>query len=748
MKFITFLFTVFFWFNAVAVAPYGIKGQSQSGTLYSNVHQFPNNQVTNMGGINALVETGNKNILVNPSFEHSTFSTGWTSGAGSFSQNLTVEIDGLKAAEVTLSSQSLAITQDSTLYAAQFADGVQGLASVRVKTSLSGIRVCSRQAGVTSTTNCVNVQGNGKWGLYKVPMILGATSNGISIASNGTSLTGTVYLDDSFVGAVDLQATVDASKVAGESFFAGTASCIWSRTSTTVGALTATAACPGPTIVAQNMGSWQTTDSDLPRQTINNLPAGTYKAKFIFGASIGVTAETGFAISDGTTTCEAVQAESGSVRGNVVVECSFVYTSTGNRTFELFGASTTGTLSVFSNQTAPRISTKFILEYFGNSSVYSSTNADTDWASCGHTTSSFTGFGTVSAIETQCKRQGGDLLMKGKFTAGTPTGVEARVSLPLWNGVQLVSANSSIIPTIQISGSASSSFSSATFFGIATLQEPSASYITLGLQNSTGSSLTKSSGNALLNASGLLSFSARIPIEGWQNSNIIIGQFNGLESCTNTLECTDTFSAKVSAAGVVSDENVNWINGNASIVGTSVYNITFNTGLFTTTPNCVATPNAASGHPIARIEGTPTSSGVSVYISSSTANFPSNFSILCQKQGADYIGKTAKAVASDQNVSSPGTIKATFCSADISATGVISNQDGGCFASCTNATTPVCTFTSNFWVGTPKCWYSAGTAGYVWVQTLTPTTFAGTVANNNGVAQAGARQYFCHGARQ
>jgi len=278
MKNIITLLAFIIAINSWAVAPYGIKGQAQSGTLYSNVHQFPNNQVTNTGGINALVETGNKNILINPSFEHLTFSTGWTNSAGTFTEETVIDIDGLKSAKLVLSSQTMSLTQSSTLYAAQFADGVQGLASVRVKSNVA-LKVCAIQAGTVSSSLCVNVQANNKWGLYKVPFILGATSNGISIASSG-AVSGTVYIDDAFVGAVDLSATVDASRIAGESYFAGTASCTWSRTSTTIGAFTATAACPGPTINYSSMGQWQTTDSNLPRQTINNLPAGVYKAKF------------------------------------------------------------------------------------------------------------------------------------------------------------------------------------------------------------------------------------------------------------------------------------------------------------------------------------------------------------------------------------------------------------------------------------------------------------------------------------
>lgn len=674
MKFITFLFTVFFWFNAVAVAPYGFKGQQQSSVLYSNVLQGQNNLVTNMGGINALLETGNKNILTNPSFEHATFSTGWTNSAGTFTADTAFEIDGLKAAKLVLSSQTMSLTQSSTLYASQFADGVQGLASIRVKSSVA-LKVCSIQAGTVSTTNCVDVQANNKWGLYKVPFILGATSNGISINSNGTSVTGTVYIDDSFVGVVDLKADVDASRVAGEAYFAGTASCLWNRTSTTVGAFTASATCPGPTIVTSTMGQWQTTDSDLPRVTINNLPAGTYKAKFIVREFMSLaTNQPVLAINDGTTTCEPISVNESNISAvSQIVECTFVYTNSGNRVFELYGASPSNTITVANIATAPRASTKFILEYFGNSSVYSSTNADTDWASCGHTTSSFTGFGTVSAIETQCKREGSDLLMKGKFTSGTPTAVEARMSLPIWNGTQLVSAGTSIIPSLQLAGDMVRNASTPTYFRNSILTEPSVSYVTIGAQFSTLNALTKQTGANISGNGDFLSFTARIPIAGWQNSNIIIGQFNGLESCADSYQCTDTFSAKVAgnAGGIVSAENIDWINGNCS-VSTGVITCPLKTGLAGNGADLVNVMNCSASvmNPLAadrtvQFSNVSTSSSLVFQTVQNAILTNLDFSVICQKQGADYIGKTAKAVASDQNLRSPGVTNGIVLSASV-----------------------------------------------------------------------------------
>ena len=374
MKNLLLLFILFFATEAISVAPYGVKGQNQT-TIYPNVNQVPNNQVTNLGGINALFETGNTNILANPSFEHSTYSTSWSlTGTGTFSTETTKVISGKKSLKIVLSSSTPSVVQSSTLYAAQYADGVQGLAMARIWSDIPMV-MCSVQAGTVSTTNCITTAGNSLWGLYKIPFILGATSNGISIAST-SSQTGTVYIDDAFLGAVDLKQDIDQSRIAGASYFAGTASCSWTRTSATVGAFATVAACPGPTIEVSNMGTWATTDSDLPRQTVTNLSAGTYKAKFIGIVNNSTPTVAMFSINDGTTTCSPmVSGGNSTTNSTFIVECVFVYTSAGTRTFELYTGSATGVNQVTNSVTSPPSNTKFILEYFGSGQIYS--------ASCG-----------------------------------------------------------------------------------------------------------------------------------------------------------------------------------------------------------------------------------------------------------------------------------------------------------------------------------------------------------------------------
>jgi hypothetical protein len=643
-----------------------LKGQNQSTKLTVGTIELPSNQATKTGSINALIETGNTDILANPSFEHTTADTSWTNdGTEVGVAETSVVLSGKKSLYFNPSSETINLVQSSTAYQAQFADGVQCLAMVNVKSAASGVKVCSVQAGTVSTTNCVDVVANSKWGLYKVPFICGATSNGISISSTGSNITGAVYVDAAFVGAVDLKADVDQSRIVGQSYFAGTTNCTWDRNSTSVGAFTADADCPGPTIEGNtSMGSWQTTDSNLPRQTINNLPLGRYKVTFFPEVYNSVSTNyTVLTISDGTTTCEPeVTNYSNTIALNQAVSCFFEYNSSGNRSFELYGAANAGTISIPNNRTSPRGSTKFILEYFGSGSVYTSTNADTDWASCGHTTSDFTGFGTVSAIETQCKREGSDLLMRGKFTSGADSAVEARLNLKL-GGSALTSASSPTIGSLQVVGHGNVSTASTTFFsGISILIEPSVGYVTFGRESSTTDGITKTNANNIATSGRVISLTARIPISGWTQSNLIIGQFNGLESCTDSYECTDTFSAKVSSTGVVSDENIEWITGNATITSTSTYALTFKTGLFTTAPNCFATINQGSSY-IVIMEVPPTTTGVSprTLLSTTAANGAVSFTIICQKQGADYIGKTGKAVASDQNIATPGVTKVKAC---------------------------------------------------------------------------------------
>lgn len=176
---------------------------------------------------------------------------------------------------------------------------------------------------------------------------------------------GTLQGDKAYLGSNQGIINLSQARKAGESYFPGTASCTWTRASSTIGAFGATAACPGPTIIDSSIGTWLTTDSDLPRQTVNNLPPGTYRVSFSITSLTAAGTVAGVAITDGVTTCEAQGATGTNSQAASVISCYFTYSSMVNRSFELYGATSSATtLTIWNNSTAPRVSTSFQMEYF------------------------------------------------------------------------------------------------------------------------------------------------------------------------------------------------------------------------------------------------------------------------------------------------------------------------------------------------------------------------------------------------
>lgn len=146
---------------------------------------------------------------------------------------------------------------------------------------------------------------------------------------------------------------------------------------------------------------------------------------------------------------------------------------------------------------------------------YADPSTVTEWQSY---TPTYTGFGTVSASQMQWRRVGSDVEIRGRFTSGTSTAAEARMSLP--NGYS--SAGTTVIPSIQSAG---------TYFRIVTtvshggsvLVEPSVSYVTFGSVSAFGSTsvnaLTKTNGDTMLGSGEGASVLVRIPIAGLSASN-------------------------------------------------------------------------------------------------------------------------------------------------------------------------------------------------------------------------------------
>ena len=721
MRIFTFLLALLVYSNAMAVAPYGFKGQNQSTTLYSNVLQAPNNQVTNLGGINALMETGNKNILSNPSFEAPLVGgviPSWNFGADLPNTTVSPVIDGKKSAFFVVSPGVISLTQSSTLYASSFADGVQGLASVRVKSDVA-LKVCSIQAGVVSTTNCVDVKTDNKWGFYKVPFILGGTSNGISIASNGGSVTGTVYIDDAFVGATSLTQEMNAcNDVNCETTFSATIS-------------------NSGSISGENL-NWLNTAS---------VSASTFTV--LFNSGIFSVAPNCTLTPDGVISTYS--------------EIKIVSANSSASQIQYWTGSTSGS-GAFNGALGVRIvcqkqGTDFTAaKQLSNGNTYSSTNADTDWEDKGAITVTSTGGSPAKGVTTIDKvllkrtgtnaeiiykyQQAAGVVGSGEYLYTLPDGLEFDTSVitpysgAFSTGLELAGQNA-LVGYGHISTGTSAlrgmvylfAYNATQFRAIAAV-----TYASYGAQSA-----------SLYGYSNTLAFNFRInaPIAGWQQSNIIIGQFNGLESCASTLDCTDTFSAKISSAGVVSGENVEWLNGNCSVTSVSTVTCPFNTGIFTVEPNCtILTDSSTNGNVDKQATSSSTNLVYKTYAAAGGSPTAYATEVICQKQGVDYIGKTAKAVANDQNLRVPGVTKSVTyveeVECDATSSLVRSLSGSSMFQSIGNISSGNCAFTlkSGLFTGEPYCTttYVSSAANSVSFSPIFSTSTTGSIACRSGTA--------------
>lgn len=126
-------------------------------------------------------------------------------------------------------------------------------------------------------------------------------------------------------------------------------------------------------------------------------------------------------------------------------------------------------------------------------------------------TPTFTNFGTVTGIEFQYRLDGPDILIRGKFTQGTPASAEARIGLP--GGFTSQTNGSSGIPSIQICGDVV--FNGNIAASWYALIEPNVSYLTWSSQSATSNGLGKLNASASGFSSGQIIAlgNVRVPIQ-------------------------------------------------------------------------------------------------------------------------------------------------------------------------------------------------------------------------------------------
>lgn len=193
-----------------ANTPTTAQGQSEGSSSTTVNFQAPNNQFTTTGTNTRLIETGNNDLLVNPSFEHSTVTTGWTLGTGSVGAAETSVIhagSGKQALKVTMTS----VNGDSLYQDVTPAGSLQGTNLAYAvwinANNTSNLQFCQRLAGA-DVSYCSTVVNDAIYHPYLL-LAAGPSSGSVGWVIKTTSSTsGSYYVDDGHL--------MDASKYVGQ----------------------------------------------------------------------------------------------------------------------------------------------------------------------------------------------------------------------------------------------------------------------------------------------------------------------------------------------------------------------------------------------------------------------------------------------------------------------------------------------------------------------------------------------------
>ena len=651
--------------------PTGYRNETATVPTYTQNLVAPNNQFTKQAGLDSRIETGNENLLANPSFEAATASTSWTKTGptNTFTDETTSKVSGKKSLKFGIvTTSATGVRQDSTINASDLA-GLQGAVSIYVKTAITGVQVCPRAAGVVVSASCVNVLSDNTWRQYVIPTILNGTSNGIEIQR--TSLTtGDVYLDNAFVGLSSPFQNAPGAKLMGTLRYSATAGCQWSTSSTTYTNLALNASCPTPTVT----GNAVAPATKIPAITFTSLPAGTYYVTAQSALQLNTASISALEyarITDGTnfggSSYVAASFAGGSVNasGTNLITAQFTYTTTqSNITFQPQVLTTNASNPAFVYAGLNDYEMQ-VYYYPPESKIYSQASQDYAYTNAGAITIGATTTaptkGTITTDRIMASRKGQNLVadyqyeQSGAGTAGSgdylytlPSGLSFDTNIVAFQTGTLISVSNS---ARSIVGSARCADTSTATQGGYLVAYDSTRF--RAVCNYTGNTSFIGSGNwGLVQPNIGYNFKINAPISGWQDYGVIVGSFAGIEKCANDYECTDTFSAKISNTGVVSGENLDWINGNCS-QASNVYTCTYNSFLkdgvssLSNTMNCTTTAQDTGRIFTYMIAGaTPSDSTKAVVnqnvTTTNAAATDTAFILKCQKGTNDYKPKTAK----------------------------------------------------------------------------------------------------------
>ncbi len=649
------------------------KGQSEGSTVSTTQLDVPYNQLTTTATGIRLLETGNGNMLVNPSFEGGVTSgvpNGWTCTVGTCTKTTTSGefSDGVAAMKVVLSAQSMDVSQTVTTPA-----GIQKQGYVRVlyRMPTSGIVnpnfVITVDGTVQKTVPSTKLIMDGTYRSYDIPISFGSTN--VKVGFTSSSSTGTVYFD-----AISLeQGLPNLANVLVDSNWE-----VYTPIFTNFG-----------TVASQNF-VWRKNGGSIEirsRFTVQAAPAGLGQISLPPGytalstMSVNATPQgfggrnvnTGNPISVLTLAGESVLKFGDNSSGNNLI--------VPQNTNEIFSAG--DDFGFFAS--IP------VNELKATSSMYAQASSDYGPINAGTITVNTGTKGTVVTDRVMVTKKGSRAIIDYQYeqsTAGSLGSGDYIFTLPTVNGVQL-QFDSSIIPYTGTLYSASTSATLAKAYvgtggigvsagsgyaghSIAYAYSPTQFRIVTSYGNGVGSggnfSVIGSAGYFTLDIAKVgWGFHIDAPINGWTDTQYIVGSFENMEKCANAYECTDYFTAQVTSAGVVSNESVEWINGNCAVSATSTYDCTLQSYLkdgvnaLGSKFNCTITPNQTGygTQNAPSYDFTNTTVGnvrVRTQNSLSGAALAQDFTLRCDKGPLDSRPKTAKVATSIGVPTVPGIV--------------------------------------------------------------------------------------------
>lgn len=245
------------------------------------------------------------------------------------------------------------------------------------------------------------------------------------------------------------------------------------------------------------------------------------------------------------------------------------------------------------------------------------------------------GFGTIAAESCFHQRSGKHLIINCKITAGTVAASEARITLP-----SSLTISTTEVPALRLlEGYWIRSTASATTVKRGTLiGNGGNAYINFSNDDYTGTvnPLVAQNGNAIFSNSDVISFYARIPITGWQenqNAPLLVGSVTS--GASGSIRIGSAIVAGGSSTSDCSSTPCTLYNNNDGLVSTATrasagnYTVNFNTGIWSSAPNCVCTPGNNASVPTCELDA-PSTSSVGVLTRAAGVGVQDNsFTIIC-----------------------------------------------------------------------------------------------------------------------